>query len=254
MAKAIIKGLIKDPHIKRSTLIASAASEETLKYIEQILKITAASSNREVVKKSDLIFLAVKPQILEKVIKEIREEDLDGKTFVAMSPGKSISWFEEQFKKPVALIRTAPNTPLMFSEGMTSICKNALTSQMKFDQVKEIFDQMGQTEVVDEKLLDTAMALSGSSPAFVFMFIEALADGAVAEGMPRSMAYKMAAQTVIGSGKMVLESGKLPSGLKDEVASPAGTTIEGIQVLESAGFRAAVMKALRECVAKSKKL
>lgn len=254
MARAIIKGLMQDKHTSGKNIIASAASQETLKYIEKTLKITAAASNSEVVSKADIIFLAVKPQMLEKVIAEIKEADLDGKTFVSMSPGKTIAWLEEQFEKPVAIIRTAPNTPLMCGEGMTSMCRNGLTVSAKFDQVKEIFDHMGRTAVVEEKLLDVAMSLSGSSPAFVFMFIEALADGAVAEGMPRAMAYELAAQAVKGSGEMVLSGGKLPAGLKDDVASPAGTTIEGIQVLEDAGFRSAVMSAVRECVAKSKQL
>lgn len=254
MARAIIRGMTDNKYTDKKNIIASAASKDTLDYIENTLKITSAASNKEVVEKADTVFLAVKPQILEKVIREIRDLDLNGKTFVAMSPGKSLAWFGEQFGKPVAVIRTAPNTPLMCGEGMTSICANALVAPARLNQVKEIFEEMGRTALIDEKLLDTAMALSGSSPAFVFMFIEALADGAVAEGMPRALAYEMAAQAVVGSGKMVLQSGKNPSALKDDVASPAGTTIEGINVLEDAAFRSAVMSAIRECVAKSKLL
>lgn len=254
MARAIIRGLTENQYTDKQNIIASAASKDTARYIEETLKITAAASNSEVVEKSDIIFFAVKPQVLEKVIKEIRELDLAGKTFVSMSPGKSIAWFEEQFQKAVAVIRTAPNTPLMCGEGMTSVCANALTPPDKLVQVKEIFEKMGRTAMVDEKLLDVAMALSGSSPAFVFMFIEALADGAVAEGMPRALAYELAAQAVTGSGRMVLSSSKLPAQLKDEVASPAGTTIEGIHVLEDGAFRASVMGAVRECVAKSREM
>ncbi len=254
MARAIINGLVGNSYTKKENLVASAATETTKDYIVNTLGIGCASSNAEVVEKSDLIFLAVKPQKLESVIEEIRSLDLNGKTFVSMSPGKTLSWFREQFQKAVAVIRTAPNTPLLCGEGMTSICASPLVSPARVDEVREIFGSMGRTALMEEKLMDNAMALSGSSPAFVFMFIEALADGAVAEGMPRSLAYELAAQAVVGSGKMVLTSGKHPGQLKDEVASPAGTTIEGIGVLEEAAFRSAVAEAVRECIARSREL
>lgn len=254
MGRAIINGMLKNGYCGKTCIIASAASAATSEYIERTLCITAASSNAEVVEKADIIFFAVKPQMLSHVIEEIKNLELEGKTFVSMSPGKTISWFQKEFGKPVALVRTAPNTPLMCAEGMTCLCANDLTAKESLEQVRNIFDGAGRTALIEEKLMDTAMALGGSTPAYVYMFIEALADGAVAEGMPRPLAYEIAAQTVMGSAKMVLCSGKHPGALKDEVTSPAGTTIEGLNVLEDAGFRSAVMGAIRECVDKSRRM
>ena len=254
MGRAIINGMMKNGFVKGKDIIASAASAATAEYIDKTLGITAASSNAEVVEKSDIIFLAVKPQMLSHVITEIRDLNLQGKTFVSMSPGKSLAWFRGEFKKDIALVRTAPNTPLMCGEGMTCLCANELTKEEDLEQIRGIFEASGRTALIPEKLMDTAMALGGSTPAYVYMFIEALADGAVAEGMPRPLAYEIAAQTVMGSAKMVLTSGKHPGALKDEVTSPAGTTIEGLNVLEDAGFRSAVMGAIRECVDKSRRM
>lgn len=254
MAKAVIKGLLDHKISSADNLIASAATDLTRRYITDELGIELAKDNPEVVLRSNIVFLAVKPQVLPSVIREIKGLDLSGKTFVSMAPGKSFDWFNDTFGKPVALIRTAPNTPLKVSAGMTSLCANALTAPDRLDVVRNIFDCLGRTAVMDEKLLDVALAVSGSSPAFVYIFIEALADGAVAEGMPRAQAYELAAQSVLGSGKMVIECGKVPAQLKDEVTSPGGTTIEGINILEAEGFRGIVMDAVRECVAKSREL
>ena len=147
-----------------------------------------------------------------------------------------------------------PNTPAMVGEGITGVCPNELVSEEEIQQVLTLLRSFGRADVVTEPILDIVGSVSGSSPAFVFLFIEALADGAVAEGMPRKQAYEFAAQAVLGSAKMVLETGKHPGELKDMVCSPAGTTIEGINVLEKEGMRSAVMDAVRACIAKTKKL
>ena len=252
MARAIIQGMIGNKITKAEGIIASAATDSTRDFIVQKLGINAAKTNTEVVEKSDIIFFGIKPQVMERVIEEIKELDLSGKTFVSMAPGKSFEWFKEKFGKSISLVRTAPNTPLMCAAGMTSICANALTPPDKLDYIKNVFGSLGRTAAVEEKLLDVALAVSGSSPAFVFMFIEALADGAVAEGMPRALAYELASQAVLGSGKLAVESGKIPAQLKDEVTSPAGTTIEGINILEEDGFRGAVIDAVRASIQKAK--
>lgn len=254
MGRAIIKGIIEKGLVSREKVIASAASDLTKKCISEELKINLASDNRETVEKADIIFFAVKPQILEKVISEIKDIDISGKTFVSMSPGKTFDWFNDRFGKPAALVRTAPNTALSIGEGMTAVCGNPLVAPARLDTITEIFSCLGLTVSVEEKLLDIVLALGGSSPAFAYMFIEALADGAVAEGMPRALAYKIAAQAVAGSGKMVLESGKNPAALKDEVASPGGTTIEGINTLEDSAFRSAAMNAVRSCIRKAESM
>ncbi len=254
MAKAIISGILLKGIASPDEIIAYAPSESTKHIIKEELKINLASCNKEVAKESDIIIFGIKPQMMDGVIAEIKDCDLNNKVIVSLAPGKTFEWFYEKFEKKVKIVRTAPNTPATVLEGMTSLTKGDNVSDEEFDLVRQIFNSFGKTAEVPEKLLDVALALSGASPAFVFMFIEALADGAVAEGMPRKTAYTLAAQAVLGSAKMVLETDKLPAMLKDEVASPAGTTIEGINTLEDKGFRAAVMDAVRACVEKSKKV
>ena len=147
-----------------------------------------------------------------------------------------------------------PNTPALVGEGSQVVCPDNLTSDEDLQNVLTLLRSFGQADIVTEPILDIVGAVSGSSPAFVFMFIEALADGAVAEGMPRKQAYDFAAQAVLGSAKMVLETKKHPGELKDMVCSPAGTTIEGVNTLEKEGMRSAVMDAVRACIQKTRKL
>ena len=147
-----------------------------------------------------------------------------------------------------------PNTPALVAEGMTALSPCPMVLPEELDLICNIFNSFGKCEVVYEKLMDVVTGLSGSSPAFIFMVIEAMADGAVLEGMPRDKAYKFAAQTVLGSAKMVLETGKHPAELKDMVCSPGGTTIEGVSVLEENGLRASMINAVRTATKKSKDL
>ena len=147
-----------------------------------------------------------------------------------------------------------PNTPALVGEGCTGVCPNENVTKAELDKVLKILSSFGKAHVVPERLMDVVGAVSGSSPAFVFMFIEALADGAVAGGMPRQQAYEFAAQAVLGSAKLVLESGKHPGELKDMVCSPAGTTIEGVRTLEECGMRAALMDAVQAVLERTKEL
>ena len=207
-----------------------------------------ASDNKEVARFADILFLAVKPQYYEAVISEIRDEVKDNQIIVSMAPGKSLQWLEEAFGKKVKVIRTMPNTPCMVKEGMMGMCPNAQVTGEEVELVKSICEGFSKTEVVTENLMDVVTAVSGSSPAYVFMFIEAMADAAVAGGMPRNQAYKFAAQAVLGSAKMVLETGKHPGELKDMVCSPAGTTIQAVRVLEENGMRSSVIEAMMKCL------
>ncbi len=147
-----------------------------------------------------------------------------------------------------------PNTPALVNEGMSAICKNKNITDQELNTIKTIFDSFGKSEIVEEYLIDAVIGVSGSAPAYVFMFIEAMADGAVAAGMPRYQAYKFASQAVMGSAKMVLESGKHPGELKDMVCSPGGTTIEAVKTLEAEGLRNSVIKGIEACIAKSKEM
>lgn len=254
MATAMIKGILDSKIVTPEEVIASAKSDKTREKISQELGITAAQSNLEVVKFSDVVFLAVKPQYYEEVIEEIREDFGKKQILVTIAPGKTLAWLSEKLGEGKKIIRTMPNTPAMVKEGMMGMCKNEAVTEGEMQQVKQICESFGKAEVVSESLIDVVVGVSGSSPAYVFMFIEAMADAAVADGMPRAQAYKFAAQAVLGSAKMVLETGMHPGELKDMVCSPGGTTIEAVRVLEEKGMRSAVIEASKACVKKGREM
>ena len=178
----------------------------------------------------------------------------DSHLIITIAPGKTLAWLAEQFQKPVKIVRTMPNTPAMVGEGMTGACKNAYVTDEDMEKALSILNGFGKAELIPEHMMDAVVAVSGSSPAYVFVMIEAMADAAVSGGIPRSQAYKFAAQAVLGSAKMVLETGKHPGELKDMVCSPAGTTIEAVRVLEEKGFRSAIIEAMKKCEEVSKSL
>lgn len=252
MAKAMIGGVIKNKVVEASDIIGSTSSQKSLDKVKEEFGIAMTLDNKEVAKASDVIVLAVKPYLYENVIQEISSEVDDKKLIISIAPGRTLEWLKEQFGKDVKLIRTMPNTPALVGEGMTGVCFNEFVAEADQVMAGQIFDGFGKYEVVPEKLMDVVVSVSGSSPAYVFMFIEAMADAAVADGMPRAQAYKFAAQAVLGSAKMVLELEKHPGELKDMVCSPGGTTIEAVRVLEEKGMRSAVIEAMKACTSKAK--
>lgn len=252
MATAMINGILRSGAANGKEVMASAKTAGTRKKIVEELKIQLGETNREVADFSDILFLAVKPQYYAQVIEEIKNAVTDEKIVVTIAPGKTLEWLREQFGKELKIVRTMPNTPAMVGEAMVGICGNENVTEEELDQVCRLCGSFGRTECIPEYLLDVVTSVSGSSPAYVFMFIEAMADGAVADGMPRAQAYKFAAQAVLGSAKMVLETGMHPGELKDMVCSPGGTTIEAVRVLEDKGLRSAVIEAMKACVKKSR--
>jgi len=252
MASAMISGILKNGICKAEEVIVSAKTDATLQKAKDKFGVKTAQSNTEVVQASDGFVLAVKPQFYESVIAEIRDSAKPGQMVITIAPGKTLAWLSEKFGKPVSIIRTMPNTPAMVGEGITAVCCEKDVPQKTLDDALKILRSFGKAEIVPERLMDAVVSVSGSSPAFVFMFIEAMADAAVADGMPRPQAYTFAAQAVLGSAKMVLETGKHPAELKDMVCSPAGTTIEAVRVLEETGFRGSVMAAMKACTDKAK--
>lgn len=251
MATAMIKGILDSKKVCAEEVIASAKSAGTKIKIEQELGICLAKDNTDVVKNADVVFLAVKPIFYEEVICEVRDSVREDQLIVTIAPGKTLKWLRDMFGKDVKIIRSMPNTPAMVKEGMLGLCKNELVTAEEMEMVCDICASFGKAEEVPERLMDVVVGVSGSSPAYVFMFIEALADAAVADGMPRAQAYKFAAQSVMGSAKMVLETGMHPGALKDMVCSPGGTTIEAVRVLEEKGMRSAVFEAAKACVKKA---
>ncbi len=252
MASAMIGGIIANKICKAEDIIASDAYLPALEKAKESLQIRVTNDNKEIVSSSDIIFLSVKPQYYEIVIKEIKDTIKESQIVVTIAPGKTLEWLWNIFDKPVKLIRCMPNTPALVCEGITGVCHNDLVTKEELGNVCNVLGGFGKVEVLSENLMDVVVSVSGSSPAYVFMFIEAMADAAVADGMPRAQAYKFAAQAVLGSAKMVLETGKHPGELKDMVCSPGGTTIEAVGVLEKKGFRSAVMEAMRACVKKAR--
>lgn len=252
MATAIMNGIIKNGIASPENIIGSDLSEVSRKKAEDTLGISVVTDNKEVAKKADVLFLSVKPQFYETVINEIKEVVNLNQLIITIAPGKTLGWLSEQFGKTLKIVRCMPNTPALVGEGITAACPNGQVTKEDFEQVKAILESFGKCQVVEEHLMDVVTSVSGSSPAYVFMFIEAMADAAVADGMPRAQAYEFAAQAVLGSAKMVLETGMHPAELKDMVCSPGGTTIEAVRVLEEKGMRSAVFEAMKACTKKSR--
>ena len=189
MGKAMIHGVLASGKAQASDILASAKTESSREKNAAELGIRLTADNKSVAEFADILFLAVKPQYYEEVIAEIKDAVSDDEIIVSIAPGKSLSWFDEMFGKSLKVIRTMPNTPAMVGEGMMGVCANERVSQAELDTVLDLCSGFSKAEMIDEKLMDVVTAVSGSSPAYVFMFIEAMADAAVAGGMPRSQAY-----------------------------------------------------------------
>ena len=254
MATAIIKGIIKKQIIEEENIMASAKTKTTLERVQRELGIKVSMDNSEVVKNSDIVVLAVKPQYYQEVIEQIKDTVSDNQIIISIAPGKTLAWLQDCFGKNVKLVRTMPNTPALVGEGMTGACRNEYVTDEDYATVLQILGSFGEVETIPENLMDVCVSVSGSSPAYIYILIEAMADGAVADGMPRAQAYKFAAQSVLGSAKMVLGTGKHPGELKDQVCSPGGTTMEAVRVLEEKGFRSSVIEAMKACVRKARGL
>ena len=257
MASAMIGGMLRQKLVEPGNIVGNAKTDKTRKEAQRKWGIRILEENARVAAEADIVVLAVKPQFFEEVIGQLQqlgEEAWREKILVSLAPGKSFDWFSQKFGYPVPMARCMPNTPALVGEGCTGMCVSEGVSREAAAEVRSLTDSFGRTAEVPERLMDVVSAVSGSSPAFVFLFIEALADGAVAGGMPRAQAYELAAQAVLGSAKMVLETGKHPGELKDMVCSPGGTTIQGVHALEEKGFRAAAMDAVAACLEKARKL
>ena len=255
MGSAILRGIVDASYVKASQIIAFDASSRRMNELEEdIPGIQLARDCLEVAEKADLIILAVKPIYVKDVIGEIHSA-LNGKAVLSIAAGWTVNMLENAlYGTSATYLRVMPNTPALVGEGMTALCDNTTFSKEDFNYAKGIFDSIGKTKVLPERLFDGVVAVSGSSPAYVYMMIEAMADAAVKEGISRVYAYEMAAQSVLGSALMVLSSGTHPAALKDAVCSPGGTTIEAVEELERKGFRAAIMDAMDACARKSREL
>ena len=250
MAKAMLGGILKTGFVSPENVMASAKHAKTLEEAEKQFGIRTGS-NCEAAAFADILFLAVKPQFYEEIMPGLTGPGGGKPLIVSMAPGKTLDWLSGKLGDEYRIVRIMPNTPAMVGEGMTGVCPNDRVTEEDLQAVLDICRCFGKAEVVPERLLDVVTGVSGSSPAYIFMIIEAMADAAVAEGMPRAQAYTFAAQAVAGSAKMVLETGLHPGALKDMVCSPGGTTIEAVAVLEEKGLRSALIEAQRACIRKA---
>lgn len=254
MGKAMLGALVNSDNIKREDIIVSTKSESSAKNINKEFEVKTTVVNAEVAEKSNVLFLAVKPHFFKVVIEQIKDIISDDTIIISIAAGVTIAQIEEWFVRKVKVVRTMPNTPALVGEGMSAICPNTNITVDELKYVGELYNLFGKYEILEEKDFHAFIALCGSSPAYVFMFIEAMADAGVKLGLPRTKAYKLAEQAVLGSAKLALETGKHPGVLKDEVCSPGGTTIEAVIDLEKNGFRNTVISAVEKCADKSKNM
>lgn len=245
MGKAIIKGLINSGFIPEKNIIASEINEETANRVSQELKIQTLTDNKKLTESSDIIILCAKPFHMKNILEEIKTSLSREKVIVSIAAGIKTSFIEEIVNN-IPVIRVMPNTPAIITEGMTAVCRGKYTTDEQIEFIKQLFSQIGRCIEVQEKQIDAVTGISGSGPAFIYLIIEAIADGGVKLGLPKNIAIELAAQTTLGAAKMVLETGKHPSVLKDEVTTPGGCTIAGLSVMEDHKVRAALSKTVQE--------
>lgn len=249
IAGAIVKGVVKTGTIAPEDIIVSDIYEGKLAGLKE-LGVRTTLKNTQAAEESDVILLAIKPLIASKVLEEISPY-IEGKLLVSVVAGFTRQLIAGIVGPSVRIVRTMPNVPALVGEGMTVLCRTDNVSDGDFAAVTDIFNAIGKTSVLDEHLFDAATATNGSGPAYVFVLIEAMADAAVLQGIPRDIAYLLVEQTIMGSAKLALETGEHPGKLKDMVCSPGGTTIEAIYRLEANGLRATMIDAVDACAKKS---
>ncbi|HPF28495.1 MAG TPA: pyrroline-5-carboxylate reductase [Lachnospiraceae bacterium] len=254
MAGAMIGGLLQSNTVSKDDIYGSDANENVVESRAAEWGIHTSTDNKETVASVDYLVLAVKPQFVGNAIDEIRTIMRPEQVIISIVAGKSLDWMTERFDREIKCVRCMPNTAALVGAAITAATPSTLVTKEELECALRIIESFGRASVVPEHLMDAVVGVSGSAPAYVFMFIEAMADAAVEGGMPRAQAYEFAAQAVYGSAKLMLETGKHPGELKDMVCSPAGTTIAAVRVLEEKNFRGAVIDAVAAAIEKSKML
>ena len=254
MGRAMVKGLAQSGLYQQQDLYIYDRNLAVAKELAQDLGIQSTETPQALVKACDRIIFAVKPNVLPAVLRALVPEVTADKVVISVAAGISLEKLASILGADHKIVRVMPNTPALVGMGMSAVTQNDQVTQAELAEVLAIFASFGKAEAVSESLIDAVVGVSGSAPAYVYLFIEALADGAVMEGMPRAQAYEFAAQTVMGSAQMVLETGQHPGELKDMVCSPGGTTIAAVKTLEEAGFRAAVIQAVQVAAEKNREM
>jgi pyrroline-5-carboxylate reductase len=254
MAEALVKGMLRAGVAMPGEILLTDRRKERLSELETRYGVRTSTDNRDAAAQASIIVLSVKPQVMNKLLAEIAPS-LDGKKLViSIAAGVPLAAVERRVGHGVRIIRTMPNTPALVGAGATAISAGEHATQEDMDQAKLLFDAVGKTVVVDETLLDAVTGLSGSGPAYVFLMIEALADAGVKMGLDRRNSQDLAAQTVLGSAQLLLETGEHPGKLKDQVTSPGGTAIAGLHTLEAGGLRTTLMNAVEAATQRAHEL
>jgi pyrroline-5-carboxylate reductase len=254
MAEALMKGLLSSKLAKVEDIIASEVVPDRREFVKKTLGVRVTASNADVVKASEVVILAVKPQYVAVVLDEMKPFLTGDHLVISIAAGVKISAIEARIGPAVRVVRVMPNNACLVGESASVFASGKAATKADMETVQKILESVGIAFHLDEKMLDAVTGLSGSGPAYAYIMIEAMADGGVLCGLPRDISVKLAAQTLLGSAKAVLETKKHPGELKDMVASPAGTTIEGIRVLEEAGFRGIVIDAIEAGTKRSAEL
>jgi pyrroline-5-carboxylate reductase len=253
MAEAMLAGLLKS--CKDSNFIVSEPDAKRRKYMADTYKVKTTESNDEVCETADVVVIAVKPQVLDAVLQNLNKEAVGKCLVISIVAGKTLANFESNLPAGTRIARVMPNTPCLVGQGASVFVLNSKCTTQDQDTVKAVMGSCGIVEqVMDESLLDAVTGLSGSGPAYVYLMIEAMSDGGVRMGLPRATATRLAAQTVMGAGRMALDAGKHPGELKDNVTSPGGTTIAGVHALETGSFRGTVMNAVEAATNRCREL
>ncbi len=254
MGSAIVGGLLARGVADAGRIWVSDMETDRLKELRDLHGVHTSTDNRAVAKKADILILAVKPQVMGPVLKELSRAVGRTRLVISIAAGIPLSFLEGNLGKGVRVIRTMPNTPALIGEGATALARGTHATDQDLETARRIFDAVGKTVIVPESQMDAVTGLSGSGPAYGFIILEALSDGGVRMGLPRDTALLLAAQTMLGAAKLFLSGDRHPGQLKDMVTSPGGTTIAGIQALEEGGLRAALIRAVEAATLRSQEL
>lgn len=244
LGETLITGLVDAGKLAPADIRITTAHPERTESLAAKLGVHGSLTNAEAAKGAEIVLLCVKPQQVAPVLADLGSVLTPAQMLISVAASASTAYIEKRLSGNIPVVRAMPNTPAMIRRGMTALCAGSHASAAHLDQACAIFDAVGRTVRVDEQHMDAVTGLSASGPAFIYIVIESLADAGVKVGLPRSIATELAAQTVRGSGAMVLETGEHPAKLKDEVTTPGGTTIDGILELEDGGLRVTLIKAV----------
>ncbi len=254
MGGILLQALLKQNLLSPKNTVATVRHPERAQSLSQELGISVTTDNRQAAQQSDLVLLCVKPQTVREVTEEIAAEMTSKKLLISIAASVPTHYIEEILASEVPVVRAMPNTPCVIGCGMTGLCKGKFADESHLDTAQTLFDSVGRTVTVDEKRMDAVTGLSASGPAFIYIILESLAEGGVKVGLPRDVATLLAAQTVQGSARMILETGQHPALLKDAVTTPAGCTVDGIMELEEGKLRVTLIKAVVKATERAKEL